>query len=84
MRSQHSFYREIRKNSQVATVSGTQMFHGLTLLHLERPKLNTVLAFLSAIGLRRTDIIHLKAATFPFSFLPHFLKLMYEHGLSMT
>ena len=33
--------------------SRAEIFHILTLLHSERPKLHTILAYLSAIGLKR-------------------------------
>ena len=39
-----------------------QLFHSLTLLNSERPKLYTILAFLNAIGLRKSQPQHFSNA----------------------
>ena len=50
----------------------------LTLLHSERPKLYTILAFLSAIGLKRLDT-HLKGTALPYSFIqPFYNRVSYK------
>ena len=51
------FAREITCGFMVAIVGDKTLpkmgFYSLTLLHSERPKLHTILAFLSAIGFRK-------------------------------
>ena len=44
----------------------------LTILHTERPKLHTILAFLSAIGIRECVLFQSSRTTSPFRFLLKF------------